>query len=152
MARLPGWGGTAVAKTVDIIARALREEGVRYAFGIPGGEVLELLEAFRTNGIEFVLTKQELGAGFMADAAYQLTGAPGVLVATLGPGITNTATAVAQAFLDRSAVMVLTGEVATSLKAIYTHQIIDQESLLRPIVKWSTQIAGKRAFDQVRKG
>ncbi|MBI4204869.1 MAG: thiamine pyrophosphate-binding protein [Betaproteobacteria bacterium] len=139
-------------KTVEIIAHALKEAGVRYAFGIPGGEVLELLEAFRRAGIQFVLTKQELGAGFMADASYQLTGKPGVLVATLGPGITNTTTAVAQALLDRSALLVITGEIATSLKAVYTHQIIDQESLLRPIVKWSTTIAASGAFEQVRKG
>ena len=143
---------TPVPKTADIIATALYEEGVRYAYGIPGGEVLELLEAFRKVGIKFILTKQEMGAGIMADATYQLTGKPGVLVATLGPGITNTTTAVAQASLDRSAVIVLTGEIATSLKSIYTHQIIDQESLLRPIVKWTTTIAAKNAFDQVRKG
>lgn len=141
-----------MTKTTDIIARALKQQGVRYAFGIPGGEVLELLEAFRKAGIRFVLTKQELGAGFMAEASFQLTGCPGVLVATLGPGITNTATAVAQALLDRSAMLVITGEIATSLKAVYTHQIIDQEALLRPIVKWSTTIAAKGAFEQVQKG
>lgn len=139
-------------KTVEIVAQALKEAGVRHAFGIPGGEVLELLEAFRKAGIRFILTKQELGAGFMADAAYQLTGKPGVLVATLGPGITNTTTAVAQALLDRSAVMVITGEIATSLKAVYTHQIIDHESLMRPIVKWTTTIARQGADAQVRKG
>jgi acetolactate synthase-1/2/3 large subunit len=141
-----------VAKTADIIAAALREQGVQYAYGIPGGEVLELLDAFRKAGIRFVLTKQELGAGMMADATYQLTGTPGVLVATLGPGITNTTTAVAQAYLDRSAVAVLTGEIATPIKAVYTHQIIDHESLLRPIVKWTTTIGAKGAYEQVRKG
>src|SRR3990172_7764576 len=142
----------AVPRTAEIIAQALYEEGVRYAFGIPGGEVLELLDAFRAAGIRFVLTKHEMGAGMMAEASYQLTGKPGVLVATLGPGITNTATAVAQALLDRSAMLVITGEIATSLKAIYTHQILDQESLLRPIVKWSTTIAAQCAFEQVCKG
>ncbi|HEY9447446.1 MAG TPA: thiamine pyrophosphate-binding protein, partial [Burkholderiales bacterium] len=139
-------------KTAEIIADALKEEGVELAFGIPGGEVLELLDAFRRTGIRFVLTKQELGAGMMADATYQLTGTPGVLVATLGPGITNTTTAVAQAYLDRSAVLVLTGEIATPIKAVYTHQIIDHESLLRPIVKWTTTVAAHGAYEQVRKG
>lgn len=139
-------------RTTDIIAAALKENGVTHAFGIPGGEVLDLLEAFRKAGIEFVLTKQELGAGMMADAAFQLTGRPGCLVATLGPGITNTTTAVAQALLDRSAVIVLTGEIATSLKAVYTHQIIDQDLMMRPLVKWSTTIAARGAFEQVRKG
>ena len=138
-------------KTTEIIAAALKERGVTHAFGIPGGEVLELLDAFRRAGIEFVLTKQELGAGMMADAVFQLTGKPGVLVATLGPGITNTTTAVAHALLDRSAVVVLTGEIATSLKAVYTHQIIDQDLMMRPLVKWSTTLQSKGAFEQVRK-
>ena len=138
--------------TAEIIAQALYESGVRHAFGIPGGEVLELLEALRKAGIKFVLTKHEMGAGIMAEASYQLTGKPGVLVATLGPGITNTTTAVAQALLDRSALIVITGEIAASLKSIYTHQIIDQQALLRPLVKWTTTIAAQNAFDQVRKG
>jgi acetolactate synthase I/II/III large subunit len=73
-----------------------------------------------------------------------------VLVATLGPGITNTTTAVAHAVLDRSAVVVLTSEIATSLKAVYTHQIIDQDRMTRPLMKWSTTIQAKGAFEQVR--
>ena len=139
-------------KTADIIAQALKAAGVRYAFGIPGGEVLELLEAFRRAGIRFVLTKQELGAGFMADATFQLTGKPGVLVATLGPGFTNAVTPVAQALLDRSALIVITGEIATALKPVFTHQIIDQCEVLRPLVKWSTMIAAAGAGAQVEKG
>lgn len=139
-------------KTADIIAQALKAAGVRYAFGIPGGEVLDLLEAFRKAGIRFVLTKQELGAGFMAEASFQLTGKPGVLVATLGPGFTNAVTPVAQALLDRSALILITGEIATALKPVFTHQIIDQCEVLRPIVKWSTMIAAAGASAQVEKG
>ena len=139
-------------RTVEIIAQALYDSGVRHAFGIPGGEVLELLDALRKVGIKFVLTKHEMGAGIMAEATFQLTGKPGILIATLGPGITNTTTAVAQALLDRSALIVITGEIAASLKSIYTHQIIDQQALLRPLVKWTTTIAADNAFDQVRKG
>jgi len=139
-------------KTADIIAQALKAAGVRYAFGIPGGEVLDLLEAFRKVGIRFVLTKQELGAGFMAEASFQLTGKPGVLVATLGPGFTNAVTPVAQALLDRSALILITGEIATALKPVFTHQIIDQCEVLRPIVKWSTMIAAAGASAQVEKG
>jgi len=139
-------------KTADIIAQALKAAGVRYAFGIPGGEVLELLEAFRRAGIRFILTKQELGAGFMADASFQLTGKPGVLVATLGPGFTNAVTPVAQALLDRSALIVITGEIATALKPVFTHQIIDQCEVLRPLVKWSTMIAAAGGAAQVEKG
>jgi acetolactate synthase-1/2/3 large subunit len=141
-----------LANSADIIAQSLKAAGVRYAFGIPGGEVLDVLEAFRKAGIRFVLTKQELGAGFMAEAGFQLTGKPGVLVATLGPGFTNAVTPVAQALLDRSALIVITGEIATALKPIFTHQIIDQCEVLRPIVKWSTMVAAAAAAAQVEKG
>jgi acetolactate synthase-1/2/3 large subunit len=113
---------------------------------------LELLDALRKAGIQFVLTKQELSAGFMADALWQLTAAPGVLVATLGPGFTNTTTPVAQALLDRSALVVITGEVAAELKGFYTHQIVDQAAVLRPLVKWTATIGPRTALAQVRKG
>jgi acetolactate synthase I/II/III large subunit len=137
--------------TADLIARALKDAGVRHAFGIPGGEVLDLVEAFRRAGIRFVLTRQELGAGFMADATYQLTGVPGVLVATLGPGLTNAVTPIAQALLDRSAMIAITGDVSAELKPIYTHQVFDQCEVLRPLVKWTTTVSPRSAGAQVRK-
>ncbi|WP_164985092.1 thiamine pyrophosphate-binding protein [Ammoniphilus sp. CFH 90114] len=138
-------------KTAMILAKHLKEEGIEYAFGIPGGEVLELLEAFRLVGIEFILTKHEMGAGFMADAYYQLTGKPGVLVSTLGPGITNTVTPVANAYLDRSAMIVITGEVSTKLKGVYTHQILEQRDLLKPVTKWSTTLGGCSDSQSIQK-
>lgn len=139
-------------KTADIIAQALYEEGVRYVYGIPGGEVLELLDAFRKVGIKFVLTKQEMGAGMMADATYQLTGKPGVMVATVGPGVVSSTAGVAQALLDRSAMILIGGDTPAALKGVHTRKIFDQEALMRPITKWSTTIAGGNAFDQIRRG
>lgn len=138
-------------KTAMILAKHLKEEGIEYAFGIPGGEVLELLEAFRQVGIKFVLTKHEMGAGFMADAYYQLTGKPGVLVSTLGPGLTNTVTPVANAYLDRSAMIIITGEVSTKLTGVYTHQILEQRDILKPVTKWSTTLAGSSASQSIQK-
>ncbi|KPV45085.1 thiamine pyrophosphate-binding protein [Alicyclobacillus ferrooxydans] len=127
-------------RVVDAIARSLYDAGVRYAFGIPGGEVLHLLEAFRDVGIQFILTRHEMGAGFMADAVSRLSDGPSVLVATLGPGLTNTVTPVAQAYLDRSPLVVITGAIATNLENIYTHQIIDQTAILKPITKFSVTV------------
>jgi acetolactate synthase-1/2/3 large subunit len=66
-----------VANAADVIARCLYEAGCRYAFGIPGGEVLSLIDALERADIEFVLTKHENAAGFMAEGVYQRTGAPG---------------------------------------------------------------------------
>lgn len=141
-----------MSKTADIIARALYEEGVRYAFGIPGGEVLELVEALRKAGIKFVLTKQEMGAGMMAEAAYQLTGKPGVMVATLGPGVVSSTAGVAQALLDRAAMVVIGGELPAAMKAVHTRKVFDQEGLMRPITKWTATINTRNACEQVQRG
>lgn len=138
-------------KVVDAIARTLYNAGVRYAFGIPGGEVLHIVEALRQAGIEFILTRHEMGAGFMADAVARLSDGPSVLVATLGPGMTNTVTPVAQAYLDRSPLVVITGAVATSLENIYTHQIIDQQAVLKPITKFSATLRAADAGEVTAK-
>ena len=82
----------------DHIARRLHAAGARHAFGIPGGEVLAVMDALARAGIAFHLVKHETAGGFMADAVAQLTGTPGVLVGTIGPGVTNLVTAVAHAY------------------------------------------------------
>jgi acetolactate synthase-1/2/3 large subunit len=122
------------------IAATLRNQGVRYVFGVPGGEVEALLDAFYHQGLEFVLTTHETGAAFMADAYYRRTGKMGVVLATIGPGATNTVTGAAQAYLDRSPILFLTGTVAESLLPVYPHQVLDQVALLAPVTKWSSRL------------
>src|SRR5436853_6795625 len=100
-------------KNVDLIARRLEEAGVRWVFGIPSGPVLPLIEALRKSSVEFVLTASETSAGFMAATVGQLTGIPGVCVATLGPGATNLTTGVGAAWLDRAPALAITCNVAT---------------------------------------
>src|SRR5260370_12812701 len=96
----------------DVLARALHAAGCRHAFGIPGGEVLSLIAALDRAGIEFVLTKHENSAGFMAEAVYYGTGAPGILGATLGLRVTNAVTAIAHACQERVPMLALTRCVA----------------------------------------
>ncbi len=86
----------------DLIVATLKAAGIRRGFGIPSGNVLPLMEAMRKGGVDFVLTAHEGSAGFAADVTGRLTGAPGLCIATLGPGATNLATGVGCAFLDRS--------------------------------------------------
>src|SRR3546814_1768901 len=76
-------------KFADSIAATLRAYGTRFAFGIPGNDVLELIRACEDQGIEFVLAKSEPAAAFMADAVYQVSGKPSVLIPALGPGVAN---------------------------------------------------------------
>jgi len=133
------------------LARALAQLGVRYAFGMPGGVLLPLLDAFREEGIDFVLVRHEGSAGFMADVCSQLTGVPGVCVATLGPGVTNLVSPVAGAHLERSRVLAITGQIRSDLIGTYTHQILDQVALFEPITRHATLLTEGGFSDQLHE-
>ena len=120
---------------VELLAQALRARGVTHVFGMPGGATLPFLEAFRAVGIEFVLVRHEGSAGFMADAAFHITRKPGVCIATLGPGATNLVSGVAGSLLERSKVVAITNQIGTELRGRYTHQILDQVALFKPVAR-----------------
>lgn len=124
-------------RAADAVAQRLYAEGCRYAFGMPGGEVLTLVDALEDAGIEFVLTKHENAAAFMAEGAYHRSGAPGILVATVGPGALNGVNAIANAHQDRVPMIVLAGAVDADEAQTYTHQVLDQQAVFRPITKAS---------------
>ena len=86
--------GHPTSTNADLIVRTLSAAGVTHGFGIPSGNVLPLMEAMRVGDLPFVLTAHEGSAGFAADVMGRLTGAPGLCIATLGPGATNLATGV----------------------------------------------------------
>ena len=112
------------------LAAALVARGVRLAFGMPGGATIPLMAALE------------------ADAAWQLTGAPGVCVATLGPGVTNLVSGVAGAWLERSRLLAIGGQCEPGIEPIYTHQILDQVALFRTITRHAEALragtAGRR--------
>lgn len=124
-------------RAADAVARRLYAEGCRFAFGMPGGEVLTLVDALEDAGVEFVLAKHENAAAFMAEGAYHRTGAPGILVATVGPGALNGVNAVANAHQDRVPMIILAGAVDPDEAQTYTHQVLDQQAVFRPITKAS---------------
>jgi acetolactate synthase I/II/III large subunit len=138
-------------KVADVVARALKDYGVRFAFGIPGNDVLETIRACEEAGITFVLAKSEPAAAFMADAVYQLTGTPAVLVPALGPGLANAISGLAGALMERTAMIVLCGEMATAQRAIYTHQVFDHVAAAAPVTKWAAQLNPARAAQQTAK-
>jgi acetolactate synthase-1/2/3 large subunit len=119
----------------QLIVRTLRAAGIRHGFGIPSGNVLPLMEAMRTEGLHFVLTAHEGSASFAADVTGRLTGAPGLCIATLGPGATNLATGVGSAYLDRSPMIAITCNVPTAQLGRRIQMAIDHHTLLRPITK-----------------
>ena len=129
-----------MANTSEIIGQILYNAGCRSAFGIPGGEILFLMDGLKNSGIEFVLAKHENCAGFMAEGSYHADGAPGILIATLGPGVTNAVNVITNAFQDRIPLIFLTGCVDDDLAIKYTHQIFDHKELLKSITKCSFKI------------
>ncbi|NYZ13920.1 thiamine pyrophosphate-binding protein [Azospirillum sp. RWY-5-1] len=135
----------------DSIATTLHAYGVRFAFGLPGNDVLETIRACEAVGITFVLAKAEPSAAFMADAVYQLTGAPAALIPALGPGIANAVSGIAGAAQERSAMIVLSGEMGTKQMGIYTHQIFDHVALCAPVTKYAAPLNPNRPAQQVAK-
>ena len=125
----------------DIVGQALAQAGATHAFGIPGGEVLALMQGLAGAGLRFVLVKHENSGGFMAEGMWHMTGALPVLVATLGPGVANAVNVVANAMQDRVPLIFLTGCVDAAEAETYTHQVFDHQAMLRPVVKASIRLA-----------
>jgi len=119
----------------QVIARGLHAAGCRHAFGMPGGEVLSVMDALVETGIAFHLVKHENAGGYMAEGAYHMTGAPGILLATLGPGMANAVNVIANAEQERIPLIYLTGCVDPAEALGYTHQVFDHRAVLAPITK-----------------
>ena len=134
----------------EVIARTLHEAGVRFAFGHPGGEVLELIDALERTGIRFVLTGHESTAAFMASAVGRLTGTPGVCVATLGPGACNLVLGVGTAYLDRDPVLAITARTSTERHHRSNKQNLPLIDLFTPITRWSVDLEGADVEDTVK--
>ncbi len=127
-------------KAAALLVSCLENEGVRFAFGIPGEENLELMDALRDSSVRFVLTRHEVAAAFMADVYGRLTGRAGVCLATLGPGSTNLVTGVADAFLDRAPLVAITAQADLTRIHRESHQYVDILELFHPITKWNARI------------
>ncbi len=133
---------TSAART---IGKRLHAAGIRYVMGHPGGEVVDLIDGFREEGLDFVLTKHETAGAFMADAIGSYTGIPGVAVGTLGPGATNLVTGVAHAHLDRSPMLAITGQLPVDRYEICTHQKLELGAIFAPITKWHARVTAENA-------
>ncbi len=119
----------------DAIVKALEKEGVKHIFGIPGGAIIEVYDALFDSGIRHILTRHEQAAVHAADGYARATGKVGVAFATSGPGATNTVTGIATAYMDSSPVVVLTGQVPTSLVGNDAFQEADISGITMPITK-----------------
>ena len=139
-------------KASDLFVKCLEAEGVTKIFGIPGEENADLMISLKKSKIEFVLCRHEQAAAFMADVYGRLTGKAGVCLATLGPGVTNLMTGLADANMDRAPVVAIIGQGSTERLHKESHQIMDSISMVAPISKWAqTILSAKNVTEVVRK-
>lgn len=132
-----------------LFVACLEQEGIRHMFGLPGEENADLMLALETSSIEFIMTRHEQGAAFMAEFYGRLTGSPAACLSTLGPGATNLLTAIADANMDRSPVLAIAGQGAIARLHKESHQIIDIERLFAPVTKWSHAIRTASSIPEV---
>ncbi len=145
-------GETAMMSGGELLVQALIDEGVEYIFGYPGGAVLHIYDAlFKQDQIEHILVRHEQAAGHMADAYSRTTGKTGVVLATSGPGATNTVTAIATAYMDSIPMVILAGQVPTTLIGDDAFQECDMVGISRPIVKHSFQVRNAEEIPAVIK-
>ncbi len=130
-----------MAKAADVVVQCLENEGVKYVFGIPGEENLDLLESLRKSDIQLILTRHEQSAGFMAATYGRLTGKTGVSLSTLGPGATNLVTAGAYAYLGGMPMLMITGQKPIKKSKQGRFQILDVVGMMQPLTKYTHQLA-----------
>jgi acetolactate synthase-1/2/3 large subunit len=136
----------------ELFVKCLEKEGITHIFGVPGEENADFLMALEDSSIEFVLTRHEQGAAFMAAVYGRLTGQPAACLGTLGPGATNLITGVADANMDRAPMLVLTAQGSTTRLHKESHQIMDVVEMFRPVTKWAYSVRHPRSIPElVRK-
>jgi acetolactate synthase I/II/III large subunit len=129
-----------IMRVAELLVKCLEHEGVKYIFGVPGEENIDIMDALLDSNIEFILTRHETSAAFMAGTYGRLTGKPGVCLATLGPGATNLLTGVANSNMDLSPLVALTGQAGLERQHKISHQYYDLVSIYEPVTKWNAQI------------
>ena len=131
--------------TCDFIAKYLKKRGVKQVFGTPGSDTINLINAFSDQGINYVLTHHENTAAYMASTYGEITGIPGVVIVTKGPGITNLASGIASAHLDRRPIIVFSAIIDPQLLSKNPHQEVPLVAFGGLITKLSEELTSANA-------
>ncbi len=136
----------------DIIVRCLQDEGIEYIFGYPGGAALHIYDAlYKQDRVKHILVRHEQGATHAADGYARATGRPGVVLVTSGPGVTNTVTGIATAYMDSIPIVVLTAQVPSHLIGDDAFQEVDTVGITRPCVKHNFLVSDVSKLAEVMK-
>ncbi len=136
-------------KASDLFLKCLEKLGITAMYGVPGEENADLMISLLDSSIEFISTRHEQTAAFMAEMHGRLTGVPGICLATLGPGATNLLTGVAQANMDNSPLIAIIGQADTHRLHKTSHQNMDSVDMYKQVTKWSTTIRDANTIPEV---
>ncbi len=136
----------------EVLIQALKEEGVEFIFGYPGGAVLHIYDAlYEQNSVKHILVRHEQGATHAADGYARATGKPGVVLVTSGPGATNAVTGIATAFMDSIPMVVISGQVQSRFIGSDAFQEVDCVGITRPCVKHNFLVDSLENFAETIK-
>jgi acetolactate synthase-1/2/3 large subunit len=138
-----------MTSTAAATAQTLASAGITKAFGLPGGEVLVLMDELRRAGIDFVLMRHESNAGIAAAVYGKLRGQPGVVVATLGPGAANLMLPLGSAYLEQEPLLAISAQLPDDFPPSHTHQLLPLHEVYRPVTKCVGRITAENAADLV---
>jgi acetolactate synthase-1/2/3 large subunit len=133
------------------LAVFLKNLGVKYVFGIPGGPTIPYIEELKNQGIEFITTANEQSAAIMADVTGRLTGIPGICHGTYGAGATNLLTGVGEALLDRSPLIAFTTEVKDEDRGRVIQMNIDHQKLYFPVTKKTDRLSQSNFYNLLKE-
>ncbi|MCL9780291.1 acetolactate synthase large subunit [Vibrio sp. S4M6] len=136
-------------KASDLLLKCLETQGAKCIFGVPGEENADVMMSLESSEIDFITTRHEQTAAFMATMHGQLTGSPGICLATLGPGATNLITGVAQANMDNAPLIAIIGQADSARLHKESHQNMDSVSMFKSVTKWSTTIRDASVIPEV---
>src|SRR5947208_16717619 len=130
-------------------ARALADAGITRVFGLPGGEILVLMDELRRAGVDFVLMRHEANAGIAAAVHGKLCGQPGVVLTTLGPGAANLMLPLSNAYLDQEPLLAISAQIPDEYPPAHTHQLLPLHDAYRPLTTPAEQTTALNAHSVV---
>ena len=135
--------------TAAATAKLLADAGIERVFGLPGGEVLVLMDELRKAGVDFVLMRHESNAGIAAAVYGKLRRQPGVVLTTLGPGAANLMLPLSSSYLDQEPLLAISAQIPDDFPASHTHQLLPLHDVYRPVTKYVATITAGTVCDVV---
>src|SRR6476660_10432110 len=140
-----------MTSTAAATAKVLADAGIDRVFGLPGGEVLVLMDELRRAGVDFVLMRHEANAGIAAAVYGKLRRQPGVVLTTLGPGAANLMLPPSNAYLDQEPLLAISAQIPDDFPASHTHQLLPLHDIYRPVTRLVETITSRNAAGAVAR-